>query len=110
MAKQREFHIKHDQAAFFADSVAIIHNPMKFIIDFRQGSPRIDQIGENTQETIFIDHNVIMIDPMTAKIFSNLLTENIKNYEKQFGKIDVPKNTSKKTKKKKDTNKYSYIG
>ena len=109
MAKQREFHIKHDHGAFFADSVAIIHNPVKFIIDFKQGSPRIDQIGENTQETILIEHNVIMVDPVTAKIFSNLLSENIKNYEKQFGKIEIPKQ-SKKTKKKKDTNKYSYIG
>ncbi len=109
MAKQRNIQSIHNKGAFFADAVAIIHSPIKFILDFKQASPRIDQVGNDTQETIIIDHEVITLDPKTVKVFSNLLTENIKNYEKQFGEIKLPKKKKQEATKKKD-NSYNYIG
>lgn len=98
--KQKRINVKvdHGEHAFFSDNVTISHNPNKFIIDFSQTIPSFDNLGGNMQQSFIIKHKAVMLDPQFAKIFLDLLQQNIKKYEKKFGKITVPK--QKRTKKK----------
>lgn len=86
----------HTEPAFFTDNVTVWHNPSKFVIDFIQASPRFDQFGDKNQQTIAVKHKTIMMDPALAKIFLNVLKENVGNYEKKVGKITVPKRKKQK--------------
>ena len=83
--------IDHREEAFYSDSISIIHNPSKFILDFKQNTPRIDQIQGKTQETIAVKHKVIILDPRFVKIFLGTLKKAIDGYEKKHGKIKLPK-------------------
>ena len=74
---------------FFTDAVTIIHGPNKFIFDFKQGSPRVDYVGGEEHQTVVVKHNTIMMDVAFAKKFLETLKENIKNYEKRFGKVKI---------------------
>lgn len=96
-----------DGDAFFAHEVSVNFNPMQFIFDFKCVTPRVDP---RSKENIVLNmkHNVIMIDPYHAKRINTLLGEMIKKYEKDFGKIDKPKqlvNYEKKNKSKKGKSK-----
>jgi len=86
--KKVKFDIDNGQV-FFADEVGIIHNPLKIMFDFRSVTPRIDIRNQEFQPVV-LKHNVIMMDPYTAKTFLDILKQNIANYEKQFGKIKKP--------------------
>ena len=92
--------------SFFADEVGVIHNPLKLILDFRSITPRVD-VRNQEYQTLVLKHNVVVMDPFTAKSFMNILQQNIKNYEKQFGKINKPSPLKKleKEKKKKSSGK-----
>ena len=87
--------IDHRNEGFYSDSVSIIYNPMKFIFDFKQTTPRIDQINNKTQQTIAIKHNVIILDVKFAKIFLETLKKSVETYEKKHGSIKVPKEAKK---------------
>lgn len=111
--KSLKFDIDNGQV-FFADEVGIMHNPLKIMFDFRSVTPRID-IRNQEFQPIVIRHNVIMMDPYTAKTFLDLLKQNIANYEKQFGKITKPealKKIEQKSKKEdvKQDNTPAYLG
>ena len=97
--KKVKFDIDNGQS-FFADEVGVIHNPLKIILDFRSITPRIDVRNQEFQPLI-LRHNVVLMDPFTAKTFSEILQKNIDNYEKQFGKITKPKPLQKMEKKRK---------
>lgn len=97
--------VDHTEPAFFTDNVTVWHNPSKFVIDFIQTSPRFDQVGERNQQTIAVKHKTVMMDPALAKIFLNVLKENVAKYEKSAGKIAVPK--KKKARGKKGTSRAS---
>ncbi len=103
MSKDKKVKFDIDNGiSFFADEVGVIHNPLKIVLDFRSVTPRVDVRNQDYQP-IVIRHNVITMDPHTAKSFFGILEENIKNYEKQFGKIEKPeplKKLEKKNKKK----------
>ena len=99
--KKVKFDIDNGQN-FFADEVGVIHNPLKIILDFRSITPRVD-VRNQEYQTLVLKHNTIIMDPFTAKSFSEILTKNIKNYEKQFGKITKPEQLVKMEKKKKKT-------
>lgn len=104
--KKVKFDIDNGQV-FFADEVGVIHNPLKIIIDFRSVTPRID-IRNQEYQPLVLRHNVVMMDPYTAKTFLDILTKNLTNYERQFGKITKPKQlikAEKKSKKKKSSKK-----
>lgn len=79
---------------FFADEVAIIHNPTKFIVDFKSITPRVDLRSKDFQPVV-LKHNVVMMDPFTMKSFLEALSNNVQNYEKKFGKITEPKELKK---------------
>jgi hypothetical protein len=89
---------------FFADEVGVIHNPLRMIFDFRSITPRID-IRNQEYQPLVLKHSVITMDPFTAKTFSEILKQNIKNYEKEFGKIQKPEVLKKLEKKNKSKNK-----
>jgi len=64
---------------FFSDSVTIFHNLRNFILDFQQATPRLTRFGdEKSQQSIYIRHNTIILDPFVAKEFLKILQENIK--------------------------------
>jgi len=56
-----------------------------------QASPRFDQIGDESQQTIAVKHKTLMMDPVMAKVFLGVLKENLEKYEKNVGKIMLPK-------------------
>jgi len=91
-------HVDPGEEAFFTDTVTVSHTQAKFVIDFSQTTPRFDYIGDSHQQVFVIKHRVVIMDPVVAKNFLNILKENIKKYEKKFGKIETPK----KKKKEKD--------
>ncbi len=74
---------------FFADEIAVMHSPVKFVFDFKNTTPRIDpRIVQITP--MALEHNVIIMDLHTAKSFLKLFKESVDKYEKQFGKIKEP--------------------
>jgi len=113
MEKRKRINVKveHGDHAFFSDNVTISHNPNKFIVDFSQTIPSFDNVGGNMQQSFIIKHKAIMLDPQFAKIFLDLLQKNIKKYEKNFGKIKVPKHKKAKKEEVVETEKSTrYIG
>lgn len=92
-----KFDIENGQS-FFADEAGVIHNPLRIIFDFRNITPRVD-VRNQEYQTLVLKHNVVVMDPFTAKNFLEILDKNVKNYEKQFGKITRPKALDKLTKK-----------
>lgn len=89
--KQITMKIDHGPEGFYSDSVSIVYNPNKFILDFKQISPRIDQIQGKPQQTLVVKHNTLLLDPAFAKIFYETLKKSIDGYEKKHGKIKTPK-------------------
>lgn len=88
--------INHAEEAFFTDNVTVFHNPSKFVIDFSQMIPRFDNIGGKVQQVFVVNHKTVVMDPGFAKILLKTLEKNVKNYEKSFGGIKVPKKRKKK--------------
>lgn len=91
MAEKKDVKVEIDNGdVFYADEVGIMHNPLKFIIDFRNITPRIDMRNQDFQPLV-LKHDVVMMDVFMAKNFVKMLQKNIKQYEKRFGKVEVPK-------------------
>ena len=80
----------NDGTEFFAHELSLNFNPAQFIFDFKCITPRIDP---RSAETPFISlkHNVIMVEPYHAKRILEVLTNVVNDYEKKFGKIEMPK-------------------
>jgi len=95
MEKSINIQIDHRDGAFYSDSISIIYNPSKFILDFKQNTPRIDQIQDKQQQTIAVKHNVIILDIKFAKIFLETLKKSVEGYEKKHGTIKLPKPSKK---------------
>ena len=93
--KQMQFSIDDGQT-FYSDELSILNNETKFFMDFKNSSPRID-VRANEVLPIAIKHNVIVMDASLAKIFSRLLQDHIKKFEKEHGKIPEPKVKKSKT-------------
>jgi len=113
--KKVKFDIENGQA-FFADEAGVIHNPMRIILDFRSITPRIDVRNQEYQPLV-LRHNVVMMDPYTAKSLLEALKKNIQGYENQFGKITKPepikvmeKKKGKKSTKATDKKAPNYFG
>ncbi|NIO19290.1 MAG: DUF3467 domain-containing protein [Candidatus Aenigmarchaeota archaeon] len=93
--KQVNIQIDHRESGFYSDNISIIYNPSKFIIDFKQITPRMDYIQGKSQEVLSIKHRVIILDAKFAKVFLRTLKKSIEGYEKKHGEIKVPKTTKK---------------
>jgi len=111
MAEKKRVNVRvdHGEHAFFTDNVTVFHSPSKFIIDFSQTIPKIDNISGKMQQTFIIKHNTVILDPQFAKHFLDILKKNVKNYEKKFGDIKLPKIKAKK-KKPIEADSTRYIG
>jgi len=98
--KKKGFNISidHSEQAFFTDNVTVSHSSSKFVIDFSQTTPRFDNFEDKHQQTFVIKHKTLVLDPQFAKIFSDILQQNIKRYEKNFGAIKLPKQKISKEK------------
>ena len=83
--------IDHSNHGFFSDGMSLLNRQDKFFIDFRQNTPRLDTIGEKQQQTNVVKHSTVILDPVMAKALMNLLQDSMKNFEKNHGKIKMPK-------------------
>jgi hypothetical protein len=90
-----------------ADEAGVIFNPLKISFDFRSVTPRVD-VRNQEYQTLVLRHNVVTMDPYTAKKFLDILQKNLKNYEKRFGKIEKPDALKKLEKKSKKKSKKEY--
>lgn len=88
--------IDHGGEAFFTDSIAIMHGESKFILDFKQSTPRLDQVGGEQQQSISVEHSSIMMDPTTAKVLLSILKDNVEKYEDNYGEIELPEREEEK--------------
>ena len=70
-----------DLKAIYANIAFLTHTPAEMILDFAQILPRTPK-GQ-------IMARVIM-SPMHAKALYNALSQNITNYERQYGEIKIP--------------------
>jgi hypothetical protein len=102
--------IEHGDHAFFTDNATVLHNANKFIIDFSQMIPKLDNINGKMQQTFVIEHNTILMDPQFAKSFLDILSKNMKSFEKKFGKIKLPQKTKILKKKPLEAESTRYIG
>ena len=73
---------------FLAEEVSVSHSPIRFVMDFKAVTPRMDI--PNNPPRMVIRHNVILLDPHFAKDLFQVLKENIAKYEKKFGEIKRP--------------------
>lgn len=92
--------IDNSEPATFVDRAVVSHSNEKFVLDFTQTTPRFDVIGEGIQQSITIKHKTLVMDPKTVKDFASILKENIEKFEKQNGKIAMPKPAKVKKEKK----------
>jgi hypothetical protein len=108
--KRVDVKIDHGEQAFFTDNVTVLHSPNKFIIDFSQTVPRIDNIDGKMRQTFTIKHNTVILDPPFAKILLDIMKKNIKIFEKKFGNIKIPKKIAQKKKPIEAESTTRYIG
>jgi len=101
--------IDHKDEGFYTDNVTVFHNPKKFVVDFSQTTPRFDNVNGKVQQTFVVKHKTLIMEPTFAKIVLKTLEKNIEKYEKDFGKIGLPKRP-KKSKKKVAESATRYIG
>ncbi len=105
----------NDGNEFLSDEVSVSHSPVRFILDFKNITPRLD-IGE-TAPRMVLKHNVIVIEPYFAKDLLRVLQENMEKYEKKYGQIKRPevlvkaeKQAAKEGKKAKSQKVEDYFG
>ncbi|MFH1511349.1 MAG: hypothetical protein ABIF10_06665 [Candidatus Woesearchaeota archaeon] len=99
--------------AFFSDSITVADNADRFVLDFKQTSPRFDQMqleGSEQQTLIVIKHNTVIMTSSLAKVFYEMLGERIKQHEKMFGIIKKPAKQKQKEFSESATVKPSYFG
>ena len=90
----------NEGSEFYAHELSINFNPLQFVFDFKSVTPRIDPRSKD-RASIVLKHNVVLVDPFHAKRIQELLSEVLKKYEKEFGKIEKPKALKMLEKKKK---------
>jgi hypothetical protein len=76
--------------AFFSNEMSVNYNPLHFIMDFKLLTPRMDPRSPNAP-SLHLKHNVVLVDPYHMKKIMELLQQALNDYEKEFGKIKVPK-------------------
>jgi hypothetical protein len=71
--------------AVYANVAFISHTPAEMVLDFAQVLPRMPR------GTVMAR---VIMSPMHAKLLQLALTQNIANYERQFGAIKLPQQLS----------------
>ncbi len=70
-----------DLDAIYSNFALITHSPSEFIVDFARLLPN------NPKARV---HARILMTPMSAKLLLRALTENLENFEKQYGEVKTP--------------------
>ncbi len=79
-----------DGDAFFAHEISINFNPTQFILDFKCITPRVDPRSRDNA-ILKVKHNVVIVDPYHLKKIHEFISNRLKDYETEFGKIEEPK-------------------
>ena len=87
MAESIKIKENTDNNPMLSNAQAILHQPGKFILDFRSIIPHF---ASNNMPYTVTNHRVIILDPFKAKEFFDLLRKNIQKYEKMYGIIKKP--------------------
>ncbi len=77
--------IPKDLKAVYANVAFISHTPAEMVLDFAQVLPRMPR------GTVL---SRVVMSPMHAKLLQIALSQNIANYERQFGEIRLPQQIS----------------
>jgi len=88
MPDEQRFHADLGEA-FGADAMTVVYGEGKFVLDFKKTAPRIDQVGDDSSQTLVVEHQPVIMPAEMAKVLLRMLEENIEDYEDQFGEIDV---------------------
>ena len=80
--KRVTIELPKDLKAMYANAALISHSPAEIVIDFAQVLPR-------TPKGVVLSR--IIMSPLHAKLLQLALAQNIANYERQFGEIQLPK-------------------
>lgn len=97
--------------SFFSDTVTVSHNPNKFVMDFQQITPRFSKLGAGELDhKMVVSHRTVVLDPGVAKDFSRILSDNVKRYEDKFGKIEIKREKTTRTKIDDKVEYTGYIG
>lgn len=88
-----------DGNVFFAHEVSINFNPTQFILDFKNITPRVDP-RSTTGAILKVMHDVIILEPFHLKKLQEFILRRVKDYEKEFGRIEEPKQIKMLRKKK----------
>jgi len=99
MEKQINISI-NDGRTFFSNEISVNFNPAHFTLDFKCIAPRVDHRSKSGP-TFLIEHNPVLIEPYHLKQFLGLLSDVVKRYEKEFGKITASKAIRQSLKKSK---------
>lgn len=70
-----------DLQAVYANVALISHTPVEVVLDFAQILPRMPRGTVQAR---------VIMTPMHAKLLQMALTQNVQNYERQFGEIRLP--------------------
>jgi hypothetical protein len=83
---------------FYAHETSVNFSPTQVVLDFKSITPRVDpRMGADP--IVVLRHNVVLIEPLHAKKLAELLTDVVKKYETNFGKIEKSKAQVKHEKK-----------
>jgi len=91
----------NDGGAMFAHEMSANFSPTQFMLDFKMITPRVDPRSKN-RPSFVMQHNVIMVDPWHMKKIIAVMSETVKKYETEYGKISKPKAITKAEKKQKE--------
>ena len=77
--------IPDDLNAAYVNLARITHSPSELVFDFALMVPSPSPPKVQTR---------VLMSPLSAKLFSRALTENLSKYETKFGEIKIPGGTS----------------
>jgi hypothetical protein len=76
-----------DGDVIFAHETTINFSPAEFTFDFKSLANIQDVPNQNT---MLMKHSVVLMAPHHVKAFSEILAKVVKDFEKNFGKIEKP--------------------
>lgn len=88
MSDEQRFHADLGEA-FSTDAMTVVYGDGKFVLDFKKTAPRIDQVGDDSSQTLVVEHQPVIMPAEMAKVLLKMLQENLEDYEDQFGEIEV---------------------
>jgi len=76
-----------DKHPLFCNQMTVSHTAAQFFLDFRLVYP---QFAPDNSQTTVVAHKTVVFEPYHLKEVIEVLHENIRRYEDQYGEIKVP--------------------